>query len=50
MSAFLDNTQINYVFFLLLLLLLSLSLYLEKGGVQQKEEKPASSFISLFLL
>lgn len=48
MSAFLDNTQINYVFFLPLLLLLSLSLYLEKGGAQQKEEKPSPLFISLF--
>lgn len=56
MSAFLDNTQINYVFFLPLLLLslclsfsLSLFIYLEKGGAQQKEEKPSTCLISLLL-
>lgn len=44
MSAFLDNTQINYVFFLPLL---PRSFCLEKGGAQQKEENLL--FISLFL-
>lgn len=49
MSAFLDNTQINYVFFSSSSssLPLSLSLYREKGGAQQKEEKASPLFISL---
>lgn len=52
MSAFLDNTQINYVFFSSSPSSFSLppSLCREKGGVQQKEEKPTPLFISLFLL
>lgn len=47
MSAFLDNTQINYVFFFFFFFFFP-SLYLEKGGAQQKEEKSSPLFISLF--
>lgn len=48
MSAFLDNTQINYIFSSSPFSFSSI--YLEKGGAQQKIEKPNPLFISVFLL